>query len=56
MRTEQEIRDAASRALELFLAKETTGRSKYSGMTYEDGLQDAFDWVAGEINEDPTKS
>ncbi|MCK5604434.1 hypothetical protein KAR91_21265 [Candidatus Pacearchaeota archaeon] len=27
-------------------------QSKFPGMSYEQGIRDALDWIAGELNED----
>ena len=48
VKTDEEITklyDEASRALEQY--------SKYPGMTYEEGLMDAIDWITGELEGDP---
>jgi hypothetical protein len=54
MRDFSELENACERAAELQNNANENG-SKYRGMTYEDGLRDALDWVCEYIDEDPTK-
>lgn len=54
MRDIKEIEDAAERASEMQSNAEQNG-SKYPGMKYEDGLREAFDWITGNSDEDPTR-
>ena len=49
-----EIEEAAERAAKLHHKAEDQG-SKYRGMTYEQGVRDALDWVLENVEEDPTK-
>ena len=30
-----------------------SGTSKYPGMTYEEGVRAALDWITGDIDDDP---
>lgn len=53
MKTPTEIDDACERAAKMQHQANENG-SKYRGMTYEDGLRDALDWVCENIDEDPT--
>ncbi len=48
-RTEQEIDDLLNECIE----SEETGGSKYPGMTYEQGIKAAIEWITGEINDNP---
>jgi len=54
MRAPREIEKACERAERLHDASRQDG-SKYRGMTYEDGLRDAFDWICENVDEDPTE-
>lgn len=49
-----EIEEAAERAAQNQNRAQYNG-SKYRGMTYEDGVRDALDWICGNVEEDPTK-
>jgi hypothetical protein len=50
-RTPDEIRAEVNKVLEW---KDANGsRSKFSGMTYEDGVLNALDWVNGDIDDSP---
>lgn len=55
MKDFKEIEDAAERAAEMQCEAEQNG-SKYPGMKYEDGLREAFDWITGNAEEDPTRA
>jgi len=48
-RKQREIDDLISRALEYV----HTGKSKFHGMSYEEGIVAALEWVTGESDEDP---
>ncbi len=54
MKTELEITEACERAAKMHNSSLRNG-SKYRGMTYEDGLCDALDWVCENVEEDPTE-
>lgn len=54
MKTIDQIEAACERAADLQNKARENG-SKYRGMTYEDGLRDALDWVCDNIEEDPTE-
>ena len=54
MKDIKEIEKACDRAADLQNEARDNG-SKYRGMTYEDGLRDALDWVCENIDEDPTE-
>lgn len=54
MKTKKEIEDACERAAEMHDRASENG-SKYPGMTYEDGLREAFDWITENQEEDPTE-
>ena len=53
MKDVKEIEQACDRAADLQNEARSSG-SKYRGMTYEDGLRDALDWVCEYTDEDPT--
>ncbi len=53
MKSESEIEQAAERAAEMQNKASEQG-SKFGGMTYEDGLREAFDWVMDNSETDPT--
>ncbi len=55
MKDEKEINDAADRAADMCAAADKKGRSKYPGMTYEEGVRAALDWACGNQDEDPTQ-
>jgi hypothetical protein len=54
MKDIKEIEEACDRAADLQNEARDNG-SKYRGMTYEDGLRDALDWVCENTDEDPTE-
>lgn len=54
MRDEDDIKSASDRASNMWDAAQSNG-SKYRGMSYEDGLREAFDWIMENCDEDPTK-
>lgn len=54
MKSDTEIEEACGRAADMQSKANARGRSKYPGMTYEDGLRDALDWVCDNADEDPT--
>ena len=53
MREVNEVEEACERAAKMHSESQRKG-SQYSGMTYEDGLREAFDWIMENIDEDPT--
>jgi len=53
MKDIKEIEAACERAAKLHDESRDNG-SKYRGMTYEDGLREALDWVCENVDEDPT--
>ncbi len=53
MKDIKEIEAACERAAKLHDESRENG-SKYRGMTYEDGLREALDWVCENVDEDPT--
>ena len=55
MRDIEEIEEACERAA-LMQYKANENGSSYRGMSYEDGLREAFDWVCGHADEDPTET
>ena len=54
MKDIKEIEDACKRASDMQNESRDNG-SKYRGMTYEDGLLEALDWVCDNVDEDPTQ-
>lgn len=54
MKDETEVNEASDRAAVMVAISRKMGRSQHHGMTYEEGLRDALDWVAENIDEDPT--
>lgn len=54
MKSHEEIEAACERAAVMQNESANNG-SKFSGMTYEDGLREALDWVCENSDEDPTK-
>lgn len=54
MKDIEEIEKACERAAIMHNKSQYEG-SKYRGMTYEDGIRDALDWVWENVDEDPTK-
>lgn len=54
MQSPKEIEAACDRAADLQNESRENG-SRFRGMTYEDGLRDALDWVCENVDEDPTK-
>lgn len=48
-RTEEEI----SKVLDACIESENTGESKYPGMTYEQGVRAALEWVTGDTDDNP---
>lgn len=54
MKDIKEIEAACERAADMQNKSRDKGVSKYRGMTYEDGLRDALDWVCDNVDEDPT--
>ena len=54
MKTNEEIEAACERAAVMQNEAQENG-SKLHGMSYEQGLRDALDWVCGNIKEDPTE-
>ncbi len=55
MKSIDEIEEACERAAEM-QNRATRNGSKYPGMTYEDGLREAFDWICGNEETDPTQN
>ena len=53
MRDIVEIEAACERAAENQVAAQQDG-SQYRGMSYEDGIREALDWVCENQDEDPT--
>lgn len=49
VRTEQEIWDLLNQCAEV----EETGSSNYPGMSYEQGIKAAIEWIIGDINDHP---
>lgn len=49
VRTEQEIWDLLNQCADA----EETGGSKYPGMSYEQGIKAAIEWIIGDINDHP---
>lgn len=54
MKSKEEVDQALDRAIDMQSNAFAKG-SKYSGMSYEDGLREALDWVMENSDEDPTK-
>ena len=54
MKDIKEIEAACERAADMQNTSRKKG-SKYRGMTYENGLRDALDWVCDNVDEDPTQ-
>ena len=55
--TQNEIKEEVDQALDRAIDMQNnafTKGSKYSGMSYEDGLREALDWVMENTDEDPT--
>lgn len=48
-RTEEEINDLLNKCAE----SEDTGESKYPGMTYEQGIKAAIEWLTGDTDDNP---
>lgn len=48
-RTEEEINDLLNKCAEA----EDTGESKYPGMTYENGIAAAINWLTGNTDDNP---
>lgn len=48
-RTEQEIETV----LDAAIAVTSTGQTRWRGMTYEEGIRNALQWVLGESDDDP---
>lgn len=46
IRTDKEVEDLENRA------NETKDDSKFSGMSYEDGIVDTISWLRGDITDD----
>lgn len=53
MKEIEEIEEACNRATKNQKYSREQG-SRFRGMTYEDGVRDALDWVCENIEEDPT--
>lgn len=49
VRNEQEIWDLLNQCADA----EETGSSKYPGMSYEQGIKAAIEWIIGDINNHP---
>ncbi len=49
MRPQAEIDEQLNRALE----SEEAGRSKWPGMTYEQGVEAAIRWMSGQVEDKP---
>lgn len=49
MRTEDEVNDLLNQCVEA----EDSGRSKFPGMTYEQGVRNAIDWLTGNSDDNP---
>lgn len=47
--TQEQIDEVRNRAIEQI----DKGGSKYPGMSYEDGIREALDWVSGDSDEAP---
>lgn len=47
-RTKEEIYEQIDKASERIENGET-----YSGMTYEEGIKDALEWITGDVGDDP---
>jgi len=54
MKDYREIEAACERAAQLQDRAREDG-SKFRGMTYEDGLREALDWVCENVEDDPTE-
>lgn len=48
-RTEEEINDLLNKCVDA----EDTGESKYPGMTYEQGIKAAIEWLTGNTDDNP---
>jgi len=54
MRTENEIQEEAFNAGNIL--HETNGVGKFTGMTYEEGIQAALEWVLNQTDNKPTEN
>jgi hypothetical protein len=54
MKDSDEIEAACERAADMQNKAQREG-SRFGGMTYEDGIREALDWVCGNQEEDPTQ-
>jgi hypothetical protein len=54
MKDESEINKACDRSCDMTDRMHRNG-SKYQGMSYEEGIRDALDWVLENVEEDPTE-
>lgn len=48
-KTEKQLEDLSDKASEII---NSTG-TKYSGMTYEQGIRDTIDWILGNSDDEP---
>lgn len=48
-RTEEEVNEVIDKASE----QESKGRSRWPGMTYEQGVRNALDWILGNSDDNP---
>lgn len=48
-RIDADIDDLLNKCME----SEESGSSKYPGMTFEQGIREAIDWITGQTNEPP---
>ena len=50
IKDESEVEDACNRAV-----NHANKTPRYPGMSYDEGLRDALEWVLGDAEEDPTE-
>lgn len=55
MKEEDEISEARDRAADNCHDVSKRGWSRYPGMTYEEGVRNALEWVLGDSDDDPTE-
>jgi len=46
-------RDEIDRVIDWTINEEGQGRTRYPGMSYEEGVRDAIDWLLGDSDEAP---
>lgn len=54
MKTQDEAEEFQNRVLDMYDKAQRKG-SKYPGMTYEQGLREAVDWIMEDQEDDPTQ-